>query len=804
MIRHYVKFSLRALKRQSGFVFINVLGLAIGIACALIIALFIIYELSHDRYNPHRNEIYRVNLHGMMSGQEMRMAYTASPVGPAMADEFPEVEDFLRMHIWDETIIQIQDRFFAEPHFALADSSFFDFFPIPLLKGNPKTALSEPFTVVLTQTAAKRLFGDEDPINKMLHAGRMPSPFRVTGVMEDIPDNTHFSAGMVASFSSSHRANDNNWLANNFYTYVKLHPDADPETVNNRFDDMVVRHIGPMVKQIIGISVEEFKRAGNSYNFFLQPLTNIRHNPSIENYHKAAKDPKYLWIFGAIGLLILTIASINFMNLSTAQSSKRAKEVGVKKVIGSSRKMLIGQFLAETIILAFMALLIALLIVEISLPSFNNLLSLQLSMSYLGNWYVLPGILFLTILVGLFAGSYPAFYLSSFNPNTVLKGKTGNGMQNKKLRLALTFIQFVISIMLISGSVIMYRQLNYMQNMELGFDKENILVIRRAYVLGGQVNAFKTELQGIPGVLSVSSSTSVPGRSNSHSAYGIRGRQDESFMLHTNWVDHDYLETFGIQMADGRFFDPDLTTDQQAGIVNERAVRNYMQSNPFETRIVMPGEVQTEIPVIGIVEDHHFESLHHDISPMMLLFKHDDVHWGYVSLRYQDGMSKRILQQAEESWGSFTANEPMLYFFMDEDFNRLYIEDRQNASLSIIFTLLAILIAAMGLYGLTAFSLQQRVKEIGIRRTFGASIYSIWYMICKDVMWLVAASTILAWPLIYWIASNWLQNYHYRISMQPGDFLLGFAVAVMIALSTISYRVIHSASVNPAESMRYE
>jgi len=804
MVRHNIKFSLRALKRQSGYVFINVLGLAIGIACALIIALFIIYELSFDRYNPHRNEIYRVALHGMMSGQELRMAYTAGPVGPAMADEFPEVEDFLRMHIWDETIIQVEDRFFTEPHFSLADSSFFDFFPVTLLKGNPETALTEPFSVVLTQTAAQRLFGDEDPMDKLLHAGRMSAPFRVTGVMEDIPNNTHFSVGMVGSFTSSERANDNNWLANNFYTYVKLHPDAEPESVNERFEDLVLRYIGPQVRQIIGISVEEFIRSGNSYNFFLQPLTNIRHNPSIENYHKPAKDPKYLWIFGAIGLLILTIASINFMNLSTAQSSKRAKEVGMKKVIGSSRKMLIGQFLAETIILAFLALLIALLIVEISLPYFNNLLSLNLSLSYLGKWYVIPGILVLTILVGLFAGSYPAFYLSSFSPNAVLKGKTGNGMQNKRLRLALTFMQFVISIMLISGSVIMYRQLNYMQNMELGFDKENILVIRRAYVLGGQVNAFKTELQGIPGVLSVSSSTSVPGRSDNFSGYGIRGRQDESFMMHTNWVDYDYLETFGIQMADGRFFDPDLVTDQQAGIVNERAVRNYMQGNPFETRIVMPGTVQTEIPVIGIVEDHHFESLHHDISPMLLLFKHDEVHWGYVSIRYQEGMSKRILDQAEDTWASFTANEPMLYFFMDDDFNRLYVEDRQNAYLSIIFTLIAVLIASMGLYGLTAFSLQQRVKEIGIRRTFGASVTNIWYMICKDVMLLVAASTVVAWPLIYWVASNWLQNYHYRISMQPGDFLLGFVVAVMIALLTISYRVIHSASVNPAESMRYE
>lgn len=804
MIRHYVKFSMRALKRQGGYVLINVLGLALGIACALIISLYIIHEISYDRYNPYRNEIFRVNLEGMISGQEMRVAYTSAPLGKTMMDEFPEVENFFRMHIWAETVVQVDDRFYSEPHFALADSSFFDFFPISLLTGNPKTALTEPFTVVLSETAAKRLFGDEDPIDKMIRAGRMPEKFRVTGVMEDIPENTHFNAGMLGSFSSSHRANDTNWLGNSFFTYVKLYPGSNPANVENRFEDLIVRHVGPQVQQLLGVSIDEFVKGGNRYNYFLQPLTRIHLDPTIENDHKPAKDPKYIWIFGAIGVFIVLIASINFMNLATAQSSKRAREVGMKKVVGSSRGKLIGQFLSETILLAFLSLLVALVIVEITLPYFNNLLSMHLSLAYLSKWYVIPGVVALTVLVGLFAGSYPAFYLSSFIPVKVLKGNTGNGKQNTKLRLVLTVLQFAISIMLISGSVIMFRQLVYMQNKDLGFDKENILVIRRAYVLEDQVNSFKTELQNIAGVLSVSSSTAVPGRSENVSAFGIRGRHDETFLMHSNWVDYDFLETFGITLSDGRFFDPELVTDQQAGLINERAIRNYKLDDVFNTRIVAPGEEQQTIPVIGVFSDYHFESLHNDISPAIMLFKHDNIHWGYVSIRYQQGMSNRILNQAEEVWGSFTANEPMLFFFMDEEFNRLYIEDRQNAYLSIIFTLLAILIASMGLYGLTSFSLQQRTKEIGVRKTFGASIANIWYMICKDIMVLIAVATVIAWPLIFWVASNWLQNYHYRISMQASDFILGFAVAVLIALITISHRVIRSASVNPALSMRYE
>ena len=804
MIVHYIKISLRALKRQGGYVFINVLGLAIGIACALVISLFIIYELSFDQYNPYKNQIYRVNLEGVISGQEMRIAYTSSPLGPAMADEFPEVESYLRMHTWDETIIQVDERFYAEPHFALADSTFFEFFPFNLLKGNPKTALTEPFSVVLTQTAAARMFGDEDPMNKMLRAGGMPEYFRVTGVMEDLPDNTHFNAGMLGSFSSSHRANDQNWLANSFFTYVKLHNETNPDMAADRFEDLIVKYVGPQVRQIMGVTIEDFLSAGNSYNFFLQPLTNIRHNPTIEYGHKPPKDPKYLWIFGAIGVFILLIASINFMNLSTAQSGKRAKEVGMKKVIGSTRGALIQQFLAETILLSFLALILALIIAEIALPYFNNLLSLKLSLSYLGSWYVIPGILMLTILIGLFAGSYPAFYLSSFMPSVVLKGQSAaGGRQNTRLRLFLTLMQFVISIMLITGSVIMYRQITYMQNKELGFEKENILVIRRAYVLGGQVNAFKTELQGIPGVESVSTSTSVPGRSDNFNGYGILGRQDETFLMQTNWVDYDYLETFGIKLADGRFFDPDLLSDHQACLVNERAIRNYNLENVFDTRILMPYEQNQEMmPVIGVIKDYHFESLHNDISPAIMLFKHDEIHWGYVSIRYQEGMSQQIMSQAEQMWDSFTAKEPMLYFFMDDDFNRLYVEDKQNAYLSVIFTLLAILVASMGLYGLTSFSLQQRTKEIGIRKINGAQTSQIMWLLMKPMfIWMITAF-LIAVPLAWWFMEKWLQQFAYRVNISVGSILLGLLFVACITFLTVGWHLWRTSKANPAQSLK--
>ncbi len=803
MIRHLFKFGFRSLKRHKGYVLINMMGLAIGLACSLMIGLFVIHELSFDQYHQDKDRIFRLGLHGYMGGEEVRAAYTAAPMGPTMAIEFPEVEGFLRMNIWDETIVQVEDRHYSLDHFAMVDSTFFDFFTISMVRGNPSTALTEPHFVVLTESVAHQLFGEEDPLDQMIRVGGMENHFRVTGIMEDIPVNTHFSAGMLGSFVTSNNANSTNWLSNNYATYVKLYPGTDPQTVRNRFEDMIIKHVGPQVREMLGITLEDFVAAGNSYDFLMQPLTSIHLDPSVEDLHKAPNDPRYLWIFGAVGLLILVIASINFMNLSTAQATKRAKEVGMKKVLGSTRKALAGQFVAETVLLSLMALVVAILLMELALPAFNNILSLNLTLRTMLSWQRLPLLIGVAVLVGLFAGSYPAFYLSAFQPATVLKGKT-SGRQNTKIRMALTVMQFVISIILISGSTIMHRQLNYMMNKDLGFEKEDILVVRRAYMLGSQVDAFKTEMQGVPGVLSVSASTALPGRNNNSSGYILQGREEETFLMQTTWADYDFLETFGMQMGSGRFFDPDLPTDREAIIVNERAVQNMGLDDPFTHRIITPWDERQIHPVIGVINNFHFESLRYDIGAAAIKFKTDDMHWGYVSLRYEASMIARVMAETEEIWKDYTNNEPFLHYFMDEDFNRLFREERQNARLSVIFTILAIVIASMGLYGLTAFSLQQRTREIGIRKTFGASVLSLWLLMCKDVMMLVGIATIVAWPLTYWVAGNWLQNFHYRISMQPTDFLLGFVLAIVIALITISYRVFKTASLNPSMSLRYE
>ena len=807
MIRDIFRHSIRALRRQRSYVFINILGLATGIACSMVIALFIIHELSFDNYHEKGDQIYRVILNGKISGQEMKVTSTASPIGPTMLEEFPEVENFLRINGWGETIIKYEDAVFTEDHFIEADSTFFDFFSIPLLRGNVRTALNEKYKVVLSETTARKIFGDSDPINQMLRVGNDTTKYRVTGVFADIPETTHFDANMISSFMTNQRANDKMWLSNSFNTYVLLKPNSNPETVNAKFQDLIIKYVGPEIIKYLGIDINDFLSQGNKYNLFLQPLKEVHLDPSIQQDLKPASDAKYIWIFGSIGILIILIAAINFMNLSTAQASKRAKEIGIKKVVGSSRGMLINQFIIETIILSFISLLVAVGITQLALPYFNKLLSVELAIGLFSNWYTIPALILLSVVIGFLAGSYPAFYMSSFNPYIVLKGKIRSNRKSINIRSVLVVLQFTISLVLIVGTLIMFRQINFMMNKELGFNKEHVLVLRSAHSIRGQIASFKTAVQKIPGVVSIAASTAVPGHSNNNNGYMIKDRPEETFLMQTNWVDYDYLETYGIELESGRFFDKSFSTDVDACILNKEAVKDFILTNPFETRIISnngPDNGQQLVPVIGVVKDFHFESLKSEIVPHIMLFKNEDVQWGYFSIRLSPLATKTTIEEVEKVWRSFTANNPMQYFFLDKDMERLYKEEKQNANLAILFTILAILIASLGLYGLTAYTVQQRTREIGIRKTFGASTAKIWYIIAKEILILITISMAIALPLIYLVADNWLQNYHYRIDLGAIDFVYGFAIAMVIALSTISYRAIKAALANPAVSLRYE
>jgi putative ABC transport system permease protein len=806
MIKNILKHSLRSLKKQKGYVFINIMGLSIGLACSLIITLFVIHQLSYDNYHEKKDRIFRLVLDGKIGEQEVLASYTASIIGPTMKNDFPEVESFCRMNTFGETIIRNEDNVFNVKDFAEVDSSFFSIFSIPLLKGDSKTVLNTPNSLVLSESTVKKIFGNEDPINKSLKIGTGTNVFRVTGVMADIPENTHFSADILSSFMNNPRSSDPNWLNNSFETYVLLKPNTNPATVDAKFPEMIKKYIGPRILELFGTTLVDFLASGNRYKFYLQPVTKIHLNPTIDHSVKPATDPKYLWIFSSIAILIIVIASINFMNLSTAQATKRAKEVGIKKASGSSRWNLISQFLTDSTIISFLSLILAIIIVLITLPMFNNLLDAKVKLSLFTNWFTIPVLVLFSIIVGILAGVYPAFYLSSFSPQIVLRGKVRDGIKNGKLRSILVSVQFLISIVLIVGTIIMYRQLQYMLNKDLGFNKEQLLVINQAGAIGDKVKTFKEELLKIPGISSVSASTAIPGHNNNNNAYLMEGRSGETLLMQTNYVDYDYIETYKIKLADGRFFDKSFGSDQQGCVINQQTLKEYGITDFKNTRFITKNNNNESeyIPVIGVSENFHFMSLQNRINPYIIRFKTDGINFGYVSVKFDANASRSTIDRIEKIWKQFASNNPLQYFFLDKDFSEMYKSESQNARLSVLFAILGIFIAALGLFGLTSFTVEQRTKEVGVRKSLGASNSSIFFLISKEIILLVCISTLIACPIIYFAAKNWLENYYYRINLQVWEFVTGFVIAMSIALITISYQTLKSMQVNPAQTLKYE
>jgi putative ABC transport system permease protein len=808
MLNNLIKHSLRSFKRQRAYIIINVLGLSIGIACSLLIALFVINEASYDKFNTKKDRIFRLILNFKIGGQEITAASASAVIGPTMLKEFPEIEGFLRMTGRGPTIVECNNQTFIEEHLVEADSSFFNFFSIPLIKGDPKNLLNAPRKVVVSESTAKKIFGNENPIDKTLKIGEDTVRFTVAGVMADIPENSHFEANIISSFMTNQGSNDPTWMRNSFSTYLLIKPNSSYVTVDKKIPELLIKYVGPEVQQFLGISISDFVKQGNKYRYYLQNLTDIHLDPTIQQQFKEAGDPKYLKIFGSIALFIVLIAAINFMNLSTAQSSGRAKEVGIKKIGGSSRGMLITQFLSESFILSFISLIFALIFIKVTLPYFNNLLGANLTLNLFTNWYTIPVLILFSMVVGFLAGSYPALFLSSFSPYEVLKGSVKNSLQKGRLRRVLVVFQFTVSIVLIVGTIVMYRQIRYMLNKDLGFNKEQLIVINKAEALGTKAKSFEESLRGIPGVINIASSTDVPGRNNYNDGYNLEGRKDETFLMETNWIDYDYLETYGMTLVSGRSFNESFTTDQQACLINETAVKNLGITDLEKARFMRPGDSGrvNYLQVIGVVKNFNFESLRNQIGPYLFCLNTANVLCGmrYLTVKISANNYSKTISEIENKWKEFTANKSLEYYFVDQDFEQMYIKEKQNAQMAVIFSLLAIFIASLGLFGLTSFTVEQQTKEIGVRKAMGSSITGIYIIMSKEVIILVSISALIACPVIYYIAGKWLENFYYRINLGVFSFVAGLTIVLGIAILTISYRVMRAARVNPAQSLKYE
>jgi putative ABC transport system permease protein len=806
MLNNLVKHSLRSFKRQRSYIIINITGLSIGIACSLLIALYVIYETSYDRFNVKKDRIFDIALNFRMGDQEFTDAATAYPIGATLLREVPEVEDFLRMRkMYGAETVTYNNQTYKEENIIEADSSFFNFFTIPVLKGDPGNLLNAPRKVVLSSSMAKKIFGNENPVDKILKIGKDTAAFVVTGVMGDIPGNSHFKAGLLVSMLSDLQAGSQEWGSNNLNTYLLLKPNANYRNVNEKFPALVLKYLGPEIQRYMNISFEEFLARGNKYGYFLQKLTDIHLDTSIKPAFEAPGDPKLLKILGCIAFLILLVAVVNFTNLSTAQASARAKEVGIKKLGGSSRGMLIAQFLTESVLMSFVSTVAALIIIKLVLPLFNDMLGTRLILSLSDTWFMIPFIILFAIVTGILAGSYPAFFLSSFSPSRVLKGGKSNSSNKGRLRKALVILQFTISISLIVGTLIMYRQIVFMIERDPGFNKEQLLVLEKEESLGANAKSFKESLATIPGVISVTSSSCVPGNSNNNNGYMLEGKKDETIFMWTNYVDYKFLETYGMQLKTGRFFNKEFLADDHACIVNESAIKKY-NIDPAKLRIMGyrdSGKVEY-YPIIGVVKDFVFESRRNQIAPLIFRLKSEIYSYGYITVRISSENYRGTIKNIETKWREFAKDDPFKYLFVDDIMKQLYVKERQNALIAVISSVLAIFIAALGLYGLTSYTVEQRTKEIGVRKAMGSSIPGIYFAISKEIIILISVSALLSFPLIYYASGKWLENFYYRINPGFLTFLGGLIIAMGIAVLTISYRTIRAAQVNPAQSLRYE
>ena len=798
MLRNYLKTAFRNLWRQKGYTLINLLGLAIGMTTCLLIFLYISFELSYDKHFKDYGNIYRVNVKGRFAEDFFDVAVTMGGVAPRMTKDFPEVKAAARIEQNGQAFFSYGEKKFFEENVFFVDSTFLAVFSFEMISGDRMTVLSEPYSIVLTESIARKYFPDEEPEGKMLRMNDQLT-LKVTGVMRDPPVNTHMDFNVLISLSTQFAEEgkdryDENWGNLFLYTYVLFNEGADIGAVNEKS--------GLLVKNAFGEEAEKYNIEMIPY---LQPVSDIHLHSHLMAEIGINGDISYIYTFAAVAIFILIIASINFMNLATARSSRRAREVGLRKVCGAGRRELIFQFIGESLILSFSAAIVAIILTELAIPLFNDLTSLDITME---GFIDQIGIVLaaLILLVGILAGSYPAFILSSFRPIQAMKGDFFRGSGKSFLRNGLVVFQFTISIILLISTVMIYEQLQFIRNKNLGFDKENILVIPlRSDRIRDKAQTMRSEMLQITGVVDAAISSSVPGKGLNGSGYVPEGKDRNSpWIIYNLGVDDRFIDAFGIVLREGRGFSHEYGTDTSAVIINETLVNKLGWQEPIGKKIYSFGDSITEYHVIGVMKDYHFKSLHDVIEPSLLHYSEEEPY--FIVVKFERGNMMEKLETLRARWDEMESALPFDYFFLDEDLEEIYRSEMKMGQLFIYFTILAIFIACLGLFGLASYSAQQRTKEIGIRKVMGASIKSIMIRLAREYSRWVIISSLLAWPAAYLLMNRWLQSFAYRIDIS--DFLWVFVLAavasLIIAIMTVTYQAFSAASADPVKALKYE
>jgi len=807
MLKNYFKTALRNLFRQRGYSLINITGLAIGMACCLLILMFINDELSYDNYSEYADRIHRITLKLKFGGRDFHAAVACAPMAKTLVNDYPEVEEAVRFRRRGSYILKYGENSFKERRFIFSDPTFFKVFGIPLLKGNPETALKDPNALVLSKKTAEKYFGQEDPIGKIVKVNNKDD-YKITGVFDQIPGNTHFHFDVIASLESLEESREPMWWSYNFNTYLVLSPQVDPKSLEAKFPEFIKKYMAPQLEKLIGQSYDKMIASGNlMMEFSLQPLQRIHLHSDLDAELEPNSDIKYVYIFSAIAFFILVIASINFMNLSTARSAGRAREVGIRKVVGSQRSQLVLQFLSESMILSIISMILALVLVKLALPSFNNLSGKALPFSNFNHGEMILAVIVVTFLTGILAGLYPAFFISTFQPIKVLKGQLKSGVKSGWLRSGLVVFQFTASIILIIGTLVVISQLKYIQNKKLGFNKEHVLILDNAYLLDKQAEIFKNEMLAHSQIKSAAISSYLPVPSNRNNSVVFPEGQvaNKNSTTLENWaVDYDYIKTLGMKVIKGRDFSREFSTDKTAVIINQQTARQFGWEEPLGkhlSRVTSDQGDMTSYTVIGVVEDFHFDSLRNAIGPLIMFLGENN---GLMSFRINTRDISGTIALLRDKWNKFLPDQPFEYFFLDERFYEIYKAEQQLGKIFGVFAVLAIFVGCLGLFGLAAFIAEQRTKEIGIRKALGASVSNIIRLLSKEFVILVAAANVIAWPAAYMIMNQWLKDFAYRTSLNLITFLAAGAAALIIALLTTSYQAIKAALSDPVQSLKYE
>lgn len=812
MLKNYLKSSLRSLARQKLYSTINIVGLSFGMACCFLISLYVVDELSYDRFFEDSDRIYRVALERQYPDHTRYFSSSSVMLAPILVENYPDVESVTRLHrlfFTPQVIVTVDDQSFQESRFLFADSNFFDVFSVRFVEGDPATALDAQNKVILTEQTARRYFGSASPVDQMLQTSI--GEFVVSAVIEDVPDNSHIGVDLLGTTKGitylQQAEQQNNWVSPWLYTYAKLREGVDPRGFEAKLPGLVQAYGAEQIRNQLGISAEDYTETGNAYNYFLQPLHDIRLHSNMEVELQANGNIAYVYLLSAIVAFILMISCINFVNLATARSTERAKEVGVRKVLGSYRMHLVGQFLTEAIVVSGVSLGFAVLIAWGSLPFFNSLVGKSFAFSLLVHPLIGVGLVGFAIVVGVLAGGYPALVISAMDPARVLKGAFKSSRRGIWLRNGLVVFQFTISMVLIAGVLIVQQQLDYVRNKQLGFDKENVLVINQAGILGTNAEPFKASLRSLPNVVSVGGSNANPGAFFGSNIYAPDDPNLSLLRTNVQIVDDDYLEAMQMELAAGRLFSQEYN-DSLKIIVNEAAAQKLGWDDPLghtlRVSLTNSENPPPELEIVGVIKDFNFHSLHSEVLPLVISNGLSQFVPTTVVVRLSPGNVQQTIAAISTAWSEVVPEREMFFSFLDQDLDALYQKDQASGKVLNAFTLIAILLACIGLFGMAAYTTQQRTKEIGIRKVLGASVGSVILLLSKDFTRLILVAFLIAAPLAYWGLSRWLDTFAYHVDVGLVTLGLALGLTIVLAWLTISYQSIKSALMDPVVSLRDE